>query len=323
MTNAATMTTAPEVVAPHVLKCCFKSSSFAAQIYQVTSEPFHRTTPLILARLVCHDDMIDRLCDQLEDMSLDRMGLIEYDVKTLHARVDVAELRADILHLARGDAGVEIVDLQTPLSATESGAEAANTEGGNVRGAGENARGNAGGIVAPEARGMEQELWNLMVKGDDIAGYIIRFHELEVLCPSMVTPEYKNIERYVWGLLEKIQGNVTSSKPATAHEAIRMTHSLVDQALRFKAARSGKANKRKWEDYQSGGNNNNNNRNNTHHQQQNQRHKAVKTYVVSLAEGKVYLGNLPPCNRCKLHHLGQCSVKCRKCKRLGHQTKDC
>ncbi|GKD49178.1 putative reverse transcriptase domain-containing protein [Tanacetum coccineum] len=63
----------------------------------------------------------------------------------------------------------------------------------------------------------------------------------------MVTPEYKKIERYVWGLLEKIQGNMTSSKPTTAHEAIRMAHNLIDQAVRFKAARSGEANKRKWE----------------------------------------------------------------------------
>ncbi|GJU94410.1 putative reverse transcriptase domain-containing protein [Tanacetum coccineum] len=100
-----------------------------------------------------------------------------------------------------------------------------------------------------ELQRMEQELWNLTVKGVDIAGYTNRFHELAALCPSMVTPEYKKIKRYVWGLPEKIQGNVTSSKPATAHEAIRMAHSLMDQAVRFKVARSGEANKRIWEDY--------------------------------------------------------------------------
>ncbi|GKG46889.1 reverse transcriptase domain-containing protein, partial [Tanacetum coccineum] len=81
--------------------------------------------------------------------------------------------------------------------------------------------------------------------------------------------------------------------------------------------------KRKWEEQQRGNNNNNNYRNNTHHHQQNRRQEAAKAYVAALAEGKVYLGNLPLCNRCKLHHLGQCSVKCRKCKRIGHQTKDC
>nr|GEX78907.1 putative reverse transcriptase domain-containing protein [Tanacetum cinerariifolium] len=34
-------------------------------------------------------------------------------------------------------------------------------------------------------------------------------------------------------------------------------------------------------------------------------------------KGKVYLGNLPLCNKRKLHHLDQCPVKCRKCKRMG------
>nr|GEZ59999.1 hypothetical protein [Tanacetum cinerariifolium] len=46
------------------------------------------------ARLVRHDDMIDQLCNRFQDMSLDRMGMIEYYVRTLEARVDVTELRA-------------------------------------------------------------------------------------------------------------------------------------------------------------------------------------------------------------------------------------
>ncbi|GKB96430.1 putative reverse transcriptase domain-containing protein [Tanacetum coccineum] len=54
-----------------------------------------------------------------------------------------------------------------------------------------------------------------------------------------------------------------------------------------------------------------------------ERHEAAKAYMVAPAEGRGYARNLPLCNKCKLHHLGQCSVKCRKCKRIGHQTKDC
>ncbi|GKE04206.1 putative reverse transcriptase domain-containing protein [Tanacetum coccineum] len=156
---------------------------------------------------------------------------------------------------------------------------------------------------------MEQEIWNLTLKGDDIAGYTNRFHKLAALCPSMITSKCKKIKRYFWGLPEKIQGNVTSSKHAAAHEAIHMTHILMDHPVQFKVARSVEANKRKWEDYQSGGNNNNNNRNNTHHHQQNRTQEVAKAYVVTLVEGKVYLGSLPLCNRCKLHHLRQCSVK--------------
>ncbi|GJX47429.1 hypothetical protein Tco_0272619 [Tanacetum coccineum] len=117
MTNATTETTASEVVASHVWSHRFR---LAARRWEwLQPRPIHRTIPLILARLVRQDDMIDRLCDHLEDMSLDRMGVIEYDVETLQARVYVAELRADILQLALGDAREEIVDLQARLGVSE------------------------------------------------------------------------------------------------------------------------------------------------------------------------------------------------------------
>ncbi|GJZ17028.1 putative reverse transcriptase domain-containing protein [Tanacetum coccineum] len=96
-----------------------------------------------------------------------------------------------------------------------------------------------------EIQKMEQELWNLIVKGDDISGYTCRFYKLTVMCPKMVTPEYKKIERYIWGLPERNQGNVTSSKPATTHDAIHMAHNLMDQVVRAKASRSSNGNKRK------------------------------------------------------------------------------
>ncbi|GJT11518.1 hypothetical protein Tco_0858560 [Tanacetum coccineum] len=134
----------------------------------------------------------------------------------------------------------------------------------------------------------------LTLKGDDIEGYTNRFHKLATLCPSVLTSEYKKIERYVWGIPDKIQGNVTSSKPATAHEVIRMAHSLINQAIRFKAARISDSNKRKWEEQHK--DNNNNNHNNSHHHQLNQRHEVAKAYVATPAEGKGYLGNQPLCN---------------------------
>ncbi|GKD74100.1 hypothetical protein Tco_1332382 [Tanacetum coccineum] len=70
--------------------------------------------------------------------------------------------------------------------------------------------------------------------------------------PTMVTPEYKKIERYIWGLPERIQGNVTSLKPAIIHEAIFMAHNLMDQVVRAKAVRISDTNKRKWEDQHKG-----------------------------------------------------------------------
>ncbi|GJT56935.1 hypothetical protein Tco_0991989 [Tanacetum coccineum] len=55
---------------------------------------------------------------------------------------------------------------------------------------------------------MEQELWMLTLKGDDIEGYNNRFHELALMCPDLVTPERKKIECYQFRLrpqeLEKV-----------------------------------------------------------------------------------------------------------------------
>ncbi|GKF90887.1 hypothetical protein Tco_0274588 [Tanacetum coccineum] len=121
MTNAAIETTAPEVAAPRVRRR--RLSSSAAQTHRVTDEPIHHTIPLILARLARHDDMIDQLCNQFQDMSLDIMGMIEYDMETLHARVDVAELRAEILQLGLANAREEIMELRTRVSALEQRAQ--------------------------------------------------------------------------------------------------------------------------------------------------------------------------------------------------------
>ncbi|GJR11206.1 putative reverse transcriptase domain-containing protein [Tanacetum coccineum] len=41
------------------------------------------------------------------------------------------------------------------------------------------------------------------------------------------------------------------------------------------------------------------------------------------SEKKVYVGSLPYCNKCKLHHAGPCTVICGNCKRVGHITREC
>ncbi|GJU81325.1 reverse transcriptase domain-containing protein, partial [Tanacetum coccineum] len=114
-----------------------------------------------------------------------------------------------------------------------------------------------------------------------------------------------------------VKANVTFSKPIYLHEAINMARELVEQAVQAKVARISENNKIKWEDHQR------NNNNDTHHKHQNRRQEAAKAYVAAPAELKGYLGNRPLCNQCNLHHDGQCPPKCRKCKRIGHQTRDC
>nr|GEU61037.1 RNA-directed DNA polymerase, eukaryota, reverse transcriptase zinc-binding domain protein [Tanacetum cinerariifolium] len=78
---------------------------------------------------------------------------------------------------------------------------------------------------------MEQELWTLTLKGDDIKAYNNRFHELALMCPELVPTKRKKIEKYVRGFPKRIKGNITSSKSATLHNAINMARELVEQAV--------------------------------------------------------------------------------------------
>ncbi|GJV61047.1 putative reverse transcriptase domain-containing protein [Tanacetum coccineum] len=60
---------------------------------------------------------------------------------------------------------------------------------------------------------LEQELYNLKLKGTGIDGYTNRFHELALLCPRMVDPKQVKVEKYIHGLSKNIRGDVTSSRP--------------------------------------------------------------------------------------------------------------
>ncbi|GJT10787.1 putative reverse transcriptase domain-containing protein [Tanacetum coccineum] len=51
------------------------------------------------------------------------------------------------------------------------------------------------------------------------------------MCHELVPTEKKKIERYIRGFPERIKGNITSSKPATLHEAINMARELVEQSV--------------------------------------------------------------------------------------------
>ncbi|GJS09601.1 putative reverse transcriptase domain-containing protein [Tanacetum coccineum] len=68
---------------------------------------------------------------------------------------------------------------------------------------------------------LEQELYNLKLKGTDIDGYTNQFHELALLCPIMVEPEQVKVEQYINRLSKNICGDVTSSRPAGIDEAVR------------------------------------------------------------------------------------------------------
>ncbi|GKG27032.1 reverse transcriptase domain-containing protein, partial [Tanacetum coccineum] len=97
-----------------------------------------------------------------------------------------------------------------------------------------------------EIQKMETELWNLIVKGNDLTAYTQRFQELIFLCTRMVPNEKDRVERFIGGLPDNIQGNVIAANPARLKDAIPIANQLMDKKVQGYAARSAK-NKRRME----------------------------------------------------------------------------
>nr|GEX84121.1 reverse transcriptase domain-containing protein [Tanacetum cinerariifolium] len=160
---------------------------------------------------------------------------------------------------------------------------------------------------------MEQELYNLRMKGMDIDGYTNRFHELALLCPRMVEPEAVKVEQYLWGLTKSIHGDVTSSQPATINDAVCLAYQLVVQLIQDKADEATEGEKRKGEgDRGSHGDNRR-----KHNRHQNHR-RCNAGAMINAAPNKN-----KTCQKCKnKRHAGDC-WKCTKCGKLGHKTDRC
>nr|GFA31439.1 reverse transcriptase domain-containing protein [Tanacetum cinerariifolium] len=73
-----------------------------------------------------------------------------------------------------------------------------------------------------EIKKMEDEFYNLSVKGNDLKTYVRRFQELAVLCLNMVPNNEKLMEVFISGLPRSIEENVTALKPQTLEEAINI-----------------------------------------------------------------------------------------------------
>ncbi|GJY20466.1 reverse transcriptase domain-containing protein, partial [Tanacetum coccineum] len=139
-----------------------------------------------------------------------------------------------------------------------------------------------------EVKKMEDEFYNLTVKGNDLKTYIRRFQELAVLCPTMVPNSEKLMEVFIGGLPRSIEGNVTASNPQTLEEAITITQRLMDQVTKHNSMQGTNDHKRKFDDRRTFNNNNyqnnrnnNSNRNNDHQQQENRRQETVRAYAVT------------------------------------------
>ncbi|GJW59513.1 putative reverse transcriptase domain-containing protein [Tanacetum coccineum] len=160
---------------------------------------------------------------------------------------------------------------------------------------------------------LEQELYNLKLKGTDIDGYTNRFHELALLCPRMVEPEQVKVEQYIRGLSKNIRGDVTSSRPAGIDEAVRMAYQLMGQIIQDKTDEVSEGEKRKGEGDRGGRGDNRRDYN----RRQNQR-RANAGAMTNAAPNDNEV-----CPKCKnKKHAGDC-WKCGKCGKLGHKTAAC
>ncbi|GKB53588.1 putative reverse transcriptase domain-containing protein, partial [Tanacetum coccineum] len=163
-----------------------------------------------------------------------------------------------------------------------------------------------------------KELMKLMAENNDLAAYTQRFQELTMMCTKMVHEEEDRVEKFIGGLPDNIQGNVIAAEPTKLQDAVRIANNLMDQKLKGYAVKNAK-NKRRLEINQ---------RDNRGQQPPFKRQNVggpnvARAYTAGNNERKPYNGPLPLCNKCKLHHEGPCTVRCGKCKKVGHLTRDC
>ncbi|GKF34014.1 reverse transcriptase domain-containing protein, partial [Tanacetum coccineum] len=125
-----------------------------------------------------------------------------------------------------------------------------------------------------EIKKLEIELWNMKVKGTDVVSYNQRFQDLALVCGRMFLEESNEVEKYVGGLPDMIQGSVMASKPKTMQDAIECSTKLMDQQIHTFADRQAK-NKRKLDD---------NSRNNQNQQQPFKRQNVARAYTARPAE---------------------------------------
>ncbi|GJY19804.1 reverse transcriptase domain-containing protein [Tanacetum coccineum] len=111
-----------------------------------------------------------------------------------------------------------------------------------------------------------------------------------MMCTKMVLEEEDQVEKFIGGLPDNIQGNVIAAEPTRLQDAVRIANNLMDQKLKGYAVKNTE-NKR-------------------------------RAYTTGNNEKRGYAGPLPYCSRCKLHHEGPCTMKYGKCNK-GHYKNEC
>nr|GEY25988.1 hypothetical protein [Tanacetum cinerariifolium] len=91
---------------------------------------------------------------------------------------------------------------------------------------------------------IESELWNLIVKNNDVAAYTYRFQELTMMCTKMVPEEEDRVKKFIRGLSDNIQGNVIAAEPTRLQDAVHIANNLMDQKLKGYAMKNAERKRR-------------------------------------------------------------------------------
>ncbi|GKD72763.1 putative reverse transcriptase domain-containing protein, partial [Tanacetum coccineum] len=141
---------------------------------------------------------------------------------------------------------------------------------------------------------------NLTVKNNDLAAYTQRFQELTMMYTKVVPEEEDQVEKFIGGLPDNIQGNVITAEPIRLQDVVRIANNLMDQKLKGYAVKNDK-NKRRLEVNQR--------------DNRGQHPPFKRPNVGGQNVAKAYMaGN---------DERKPCTVRCGKCNKVGHLTRDC
>nr|GEX17391.1 reverse transcriptase [Tanacetum cinerariifolium] len=109
-------------------------------------------------------------------------------------------------------------------------------------------------------------------------------------------------------------------------EKTEMTFGIIEgKKLQATNERILEGNNQKWENFQSGNNSGKSNHKDNSRQssQNNQNQGNARAMTTTRNEGKVSSGSFHVCEHCFTRYVGQCTIKCHKCGKIGHKARYC
>ncbi|GJR95711.1 putative reverse transcriptase domain-containing protein [Tanacetum coccineum] len=191
-------------------------------------------------------------------------------------------------------------------------------DGDNENGRG-NGDGNGGGNGNEDGRGNGNGNPNRNNKGTKGVVGLTRWFEKMEKNSHKRTIRAKAAFAMSWRELMKRmnEGNVIAAEPMRLQDAIRIANNLVDLKLKGYAARSVE-NKIRLDSNQK----DNRVQQPPYKRQNVSGHNVARAYMASNNERKGYVRSWPYCNKCKLHHEGQCTGNYRSnCPKLKNQNR--